>query len=129
LAGKVIITTDASRQAAAVAAEATKLMTVGEFGRAEALWLKALQLDPNSVAAWLGLGRNCSEDDKNAEAVRATRVAVQLKPNDHATHHALALALFLDGKREEAVKETGRAKELGDPDWELLTAMIEAEVD
>lgn len=127
LAGKVIITADASRQAVAVAAEAAKLMAVGEFARAEALWLKALQLDPNSVTAWLGLGRNYSEDDKNAEAVRATRVAVQLKPNDHGTHHALALALLLDGKREEAVKEARRAKELGDPEWELLTAMIEAE--
>ncbi|MEN6642742.1 MAG: alkaline phosphatase family protein [Armatimonadia bacterium] len=125
--GKGSVSADASRQSVQVSEEAQAQGAIGEFAKAEGLWAKALQLDPNNVGAWVGLGKNYMDDAQYAEAAKAIRVGIRVDPRDPMPRHYLALALLMEGRKDEALKEARKAKELGDPMADEIIGMIQGE--
>jgi TolB-like protein/Tfp pilus assembly protein PilF len=98
--------------------------------KAEDLYRKALQLDPQLARAYLGLvavqaylidyGFAPSVEEALSKMMEAAEKAVQLDPDDGRTHLALGVAYQYHGKREQALAEFDRAETLAPSDADLL---------
>lgn len=81
----------------------------GRLPRAERLYRRALELEPNHPYALQMLGVIAHQGGRNEEAVALIAKAVALKPNDVAGHFNLGLALHALGRLEEAVASYEKA--------------------
>ncbi len=77
----------------------------GEYERAEAAYLKALDILPTSVAALTGLGETYTRLLDPVAAEAHFRKAVGLHPGDWSAYNSLGVFLFRSGRYEEAVTE------------------------
>ena len=88
----------------------------GQPERAEKLFLKSLEINPNYAETYNNLGNSLKEMGRFSEAVNCFERAVTLKPNLAATHNNLGVVLKDLGKLDEAEVCYRRALELK-PDY------------
>ena len=98
--------------------------------KAERLFRKALELDPELARAYVGLiwvqcylidlGLAPSVEEALSKMMEAAEKAVQLDPNDGETHSALGTAYAYHGKREQALAEYAKAETLAPSNADLL---------
>jgi TolB-like protein/Tfp pilus assembly protein PilF len=110
--------------------EAKHKVTKDSLIEAEALFRKALELDPKLARAHYGLatvqmylidlGLAASVDEALSKMLDASEKAVQLDPNDGNSHLALGGAYAYHGKTEQALAEYARAETLSPSDADLL---------
>jgi tetratricopeptide (TPR) repeat protein len=83
-----------------------------DFERAEEVYTKALELNPNIIQAHSALGYIYALQGKFQEALEENLKVLELAPNDYATHKNLAMIYQQLGRIEEAVTEAEAALEL-----------------
>ena len=83
---------------------ATELARGGRMEAALIHFERALQLDPSSIEAKLGLGSALLALNRRPEAIRQTREVLELEPQHTLGRYKLAVALILDGRGDEAVE-------------------------
>jgi tetratricopeptide (TPR) repeat protein len=83
--------------------KANSMLVSGDFEQALTLYSKAIQKNPDSSDAYLGLGIAYKELGRNQEAYNATRMALNLKPSYYQAYYNLGIILENMGKSEEAV--------------------------
>jgi len=98
--------------------------------KAETLFRKALEIDPELARAYVGLvwvqfylidlGLAASIDEPLSKMMEAAEKAVQLDPNDGETHLVLGTAYAYHGKREHALAEFAKAETLAPSNADLL---------
>jgi tetratricopeptide (TPR) repeat protein len=98
--------------------------------KAETLFRKALEIDPELARAYVGLvwvqfylidlGLAASIDEPLSKMMEAAEKAVQLDPNDGETHLVLGTAYAYHGKREQALAEFAKAETLAPSNADLL---------
>jgi tetratricopeptide (TPR) repeat protein/predicted AlkP superfamily pyrophosphatase or phosphodiesterase len=95
----------------------------GDMKGAEASFLRALEMNPRSVAAVTGLYNVYERGERSREILQAVRAAVEANP-DSSAHHTL-LGMFLVAERDTrgAEAELRRALEL-DPDRDAALAAL-----
>ena len=113
-----------------LAMEAKHKVTKELLAKAEALFNKALELDPQLARAYYGLatvqmymvdlGYAASVDEALSKMMAAAKKAVELDPDDGNTHLALGGAYAYQGKVEQALAEYERAQTLSPSDADLL---------
>lgn len=113
-----------------LAMEAKHKVTKESLPEAEALFRKALELDPQLARAYVGLatvqyylidlGLAPSVDEALSKMIQAGEKAVELDPNDGLTHQALGMAYAYHGKPDQAVAEYDRAETLAPSNADLL---------
>jgi tetratricopeptide (TPR) repeat protein len=97
------------RATAAAADDAGRLVATGEnieaddAGKAEAMYRRALELEPDCAAAYLNLGAMLCEAGRCGEAVQLYDQAVRHCPSDAAVHFNRAIALEDQGRVDEAL--------------------------
>lgn len=101
--------------------------------QARALFERAIQLDPNYAAAYVGWARSglnavnhgWSHDPAGAveRAAELARKAIQLDPNSPGAHAVLARAVLKVGDYDRALDEAKRAIELNGSDTEAYDAL------
>lgn len=110
--------------------EAKHKVTKDSLLEAEALFRKALALDPKLARAHYGLatvqmylidlGLAPSVEEALSEMLKAAEKAVELDPNDGNSHLALGGAYAYHRKAEQALAEYARAEALSPSDADLL---------
>lgn len=112
-------------------ARAVTYAETGPWKKAEADFLKALELSPEEPLVLNYLGYSWIDRGENLEeALKLIRKAVELKPNDGNIVDSLGWALYKLGRYEEAVQELERAvllrpenpeinEHLGDAYWRV----------
>jgi tetratricopeptide (TPR) repeat protein len=110
--------------------EAKHEVTKESLIKAEGLFRKAIELDPQLARAYYGLatvqmylidlGLAPSVDEALSKMLDAAEKSVQLDPNDGKTHLALGGAYAYHGKAEQALAEFDRAETLSPSDADLL---------
>jgi TolB-like protein len=110
--------------------EAKHKVTKEALLEAEALFQKAIKLDPQLARAYYGLatvqmylidlGLAPSFEEALSKTLKAAEEAVKLDPNDGKTHLALGGAYAYHGKGEQALAEFARAEALSPSDADLL---------
>jgi TolB-like protein/DNA-binding SARP family transcriptional activator len=110
--------------------EAKHRVTKESLIEAEALFRKALELDPQLARAYVGLadvyfylidlGLTPSVEEALSKMMEAAEMAVQIDPNDGKTHYALGVAYAYQGKPEQALVEFARAETLAPSDADVL---------
>jgi TolB-like protein len=110
--------------------EAKHKVTKEGLVEAEALFRKALELDPQLARAYVGLvdvyfylidlGLAPSVEEARSKQIEAAKKAVQLDPNDGKTHLALGITYAYLGKLEQAAAEIARAETLAPSDADVL---------
>jgi tetratricopeptide (TPR) repeat protein len=96
-----------------------------DFERAEEVYAKALELNPNIVQAHSALGYIYALQGKLQEALEENLKVLELAPNDYATHKNLAMIYQQLGRIEEALAEAEMALELApESDRPALEAFI-----
>ena len=113
-----------------LAMEAKHKVTKEDLTNAEALFRKAIELDPHLARAYYGLatvqmylidlGLAPSVDEALSKMMEASKKAVELDPDDGKTHLALGGAYAYFGKPEPALAEFDRAEALSPSDADLL---------
>ncbi len=113
-----------------LAMEAKHKVTKEDLTNAEALFRKAIELDPHLARAYYGLatvqmylidlGLAPSIDEALSKMMEASKKAVELDPDDGKTHLALGGAYSYFGKPEQALAEFDRAETLSPSDADLL---------
>jgi 2-polyprenyl-3-methyl-5-hydroxy-6-metoxy-1,4-benzoquinol methylase len=83
---------------------AVELQRAGEFAKAEAMFSKAVALNPKSATAQRALGCILMERDELDLAAVHLRRAVALKPNDTAARLSMVALLRQQGRREAAAR-------------------------
>ena len=83
-----------------------------DLERAEEVYAKALELNPNVVQAHSALGYIYALQGKLQEALEENLKVLDLAPNDYATHKNLAMIYQQLGRIEEAIAEAETALEL-----------------
>jgi tetratricopeptide (TPR) repeat protein len=83
-----------------------------DFERAEEVYAKALELNPNIIQAHSALGYIYALQGKLQEALEENLKVLELAPNDYATHKNLAMIYQQLGRIEEAIAEAETALEL-----------------
>ena len=83
-----------------------------DFERAEEVYVKALELNPNIIQAHSALGYIYALQGKLQEALEENLKVLELAPNDYATHKNLAIIYQQLGHIEEAIAEAETALEL-----------------
>ncbi len=111
-------------------AEAERALVKRKPPRADRLFRKAIELDPQLARAYCGLatvqvymidlGLAPSVEEAVAIQMEAAKKAVELDPNDGETHLALGAAYAYDGKPEHALAELDRAETLAPSKADLL---------
>lgn len=84
----------------------------GNFVRAAEQYQKALELNPNLVAARSRLGITLNKLGQHVEATRQFRRAIEQQPNDAMLYNNLGFSLYLEGELTEAETVLARALEL-----------------
>jgi tetratricopeptide (TPR) repeat protein len=96
-----------------------------DFERAEEVYAKALELNPNIIQAHSALGYIYALQGKLQEALEENLKVLELAPNDYATHKNLAMIYQQLGRIEEAIAEAEIALELApESDKPALEAFI-----
>jgi len=96
-----------------------------DFERAEEVYAKALELNPDIVQAHSALGYIYALQGKFQEALEENLKVLELAPNDYATHKNLAMIYQQSGRIEESVAEAETALELApESDRPALEAFI-----
>jgi len=96
-----------------------------DFERAEEVYAKALELNPDIIQAHSALGYIYALQGKLQEALEENLKVLELAPNDYATHKNLAMIYQQSGRIEEAVAEAETALELApESDRPALEAFI-----
>ena len=113
-----------------LAMEAKHKVTKEDLTKAEGLFRKAIELDPQSARAYYGLatvqmylidlGLASSVEEALSKMMEASKKAVELDPDDGKTHLALGGAYAYHGKPEQALAEFDRAEALSPSDADLL---------
>ena len=113
--------------------EAKHRVTKESLIEAEALFRKAIALDPQFARAYCGLatvqyylidlGLAPSIDEAVRTMAVAAEQAVKVDPNDGLTHQVLGLAYSYQGKPEQSLAEFNRAEVLAPSDADLLVAV------
>lgn len=83
-----------------------------DFARAEEVYAKVLELNPNIIQAHSALGYIYALQGKLQEALEENLKVLELAPNDYATHKNLALIYQQLGRLKEAITEAKTALEL-----------------
>ena len=84
----------------------------GDLAAAEPIFLRALQIAPQSAPAWTTWGRALLFAGRTSESVEALREAVSVSPEFAEAHLALSSALFAAGVPDEAEAEYDTALQL-----------------
>lgn len=79
-------------------------MRVQQWGDAEVLLKRALELAPDFIQGWMDLGLAQQEQDKLADAEQTFRRATRLEPRRAQPWVALATTLAMGGRHEEALQ-------------------------
>jgi tetratricopeptide (TPR) repeat protein len=87
-----------------------------DFERAEEVYAKALELNPDIIQAHSALGYIYALQGRLQEAVEENLKVLGLVPNDYATHKNLAMIYQQLGRIEEAIIEAETALELAPED-------------
>ena len=96
-----------------------------DLERAEEVYAKALELNPNIVQAHSALGYIYALQGKLQEAMEENLKVLELTPNDYATHKNLAMIYQQLGRIEEAIAEAETALELApESDRPALEAFV-----
>jgi tetratricopeptide (TPR) repeat protein len=96
-----------------------------DFDRAEEVYTKALELNPDIVQAHSALGYIYALQGKLQEAVEENLEVVKLAPNDYVSHRNLALLYKQMGRIDDAVAEAQIALRLApEKDKAGLEALI-----
>jgi tetratricopeptide (TPR) repeat protein len=113
-----------------LAMEAKHKVTKENLTKAEGLFRKAIELDPQSARAYYGLatvqmylidlGLASSVEEALSKMMEASKKAVELDPDDGRTHLALGGAYAYHGKPAQALAEFDRAEALSPSDADLL---------
>jgi TolB-like protein/Tfp pilus assembly protein PilF len=113
-----------------LAMEAKHKVTKDDLTKAEGLFRKAIELDPQLARAYYGLatvqmylidlGLAPSVDQAMSTLTQAAEKAVELDPDDGKTHLALGGAYAYQGKVDQALAEFDRAQALSPSDADLL---------
>lgn len=77
------------------------------------LYRRALEINPGSKEACLGLGNAYLTIGRNKEAIIWLKKALELDPDLAVAHHNLALAYYYAQKYDLAIKHSDRAGGLG----------------
>ncbi|MBB4287530.1 tetratricopeptide repeat protein [Roseospira goensis] len=92
----------------------------GQWDRAEADFLRALELEPNQPEVLNYLGYSWLDRGEHIErAVEMVQEAVRQRPNDGYIVDSLGWGYYLLGRYEAAVTELERAVELRPQDWTI----------
>lgn len=86
--------------------------TKGDYDRAEAKYMEAAKVSPQSYAAHFGLGEIYSIKKRPHAAVNEYRLAVQAMPMSALAHFKLGMAYIGTGNPDEAIKEFQASIEL-----------------
>ena len=81
----------------------------GHYEKAVSEYQKALGMDPQSVAAYNGIGVAYTMLEKYDEAVTAQQKALELQPDFAKAHAGIGLAYFRQNKRDLALKHYRQA--------------------
>ena len=81
---------------------------IGEYADAEASYLRALEIVPNSVEALAGLGNTYARQQNMEAAEQRFRQAVGRQPGDWSAYHLLGNFLYNSGRYLEAAEEYKR---------------------
>jgi tetratricopeptide (TPR) repeat protein len=84
----------------------------GDFVKAEELYLKAIELDPEFCDAMDNLGQLLREQNKVDEAISWYQKSLQIVPDNPVAIQNLALAYHLQGKNDEALEEYKKLTEV-----------------
>ena len=113
-----------------LAMEAKHEVTKEGLTKAEGLFLRALQLDPQLARAYSGLatvqsyridlGLAPSVEEAVSKMAEAAEKAVKLDPNDGLSHQVLGMAYGYQGKPEQSLAELNRAETLSPSNADLL---------
>jgi tetratricopeptide (TPR) repeat protein len=96
-----------------------------DFERAEEVYTKVLELNPNVIQAHSALGYIYALQGKLQKALEENLKVLELAPNDYATHKNLALIYQQLGRLKEAIAEAKTALELApEGDKPALEAFI-----
>lgn len=86
--------------------------TKGDYDRAEAKYLEAAKVSPQSYAAHFGLGEIYTIKKRSHAAVNEYRLAVQAMPMSALAHFKLGMAYIDIGSSDEAIREFEASIEL-----------------
>jgi tetratricopeptide (TPR) repeat protein len=96
-----------------------------DFERAEEVYAKALELNPDLIQAHSALGYIYAQQGRLQEALEENLRVLELAPNDYATHKNLAMIYQQLGRLDEAIAEAETALELApENDKPALEAFI-----
>jgi tetratricopeptide (TPR) repeat protein len=75
-----------------------------KYTEAEAAYRKAIEIDPEFVYAWNGLGDSLYSQNQLTEAEAAYKKAMEIIPASVQSNYSLGVALYFSGKLDESVK-------------------------
>jgi len=96
--------------------EGQAYLNENDLERAEEVYARALELNPDIVQAHSALGYIYALQGKLQEALEENLKVLELAPNDYATHKNLAMIYQQLGRVEEAIAEAETALELAPED-------------
>jgi tetratricopeptide (TPR) repeat protein len=89
------------------------------FGRAQEIYRRALQADPSSIDAGIGLARTALFTGHSAEAREAATAVLARSPDDTQALLVLGMALRAEGSLTEAKRQLNRALEIRPDDVDV----------
>jgi tetratricopeptide (TPR) repeat protein len=116
--GAIPLASTAAERALAHVALARAFTSTGDEMRAEAEYKKAIQENPSSGAAWLGLGEIALVQQNTAQAAQYFNRAVQQAPDFGPAYAALAQLYIQAHQRTEALPMLQKAVALDPGDWQ-----------
>ena len=128
--GAVALASSAAERSSAHVTLARAWIATGDQMRAQAEYKKAIEEDPSSGTAYLGLGEICLFQQNPAEAEKYFNQAIQASPDLAPAYAALAKLLAGSHQRGEALAMLQKAVALDPEDWqsqfELAKLLMEA---
>ncbi len=86
--------------------------SLGQFEKARRQYKKALDLQPDYVAAWVGLGITCNKAGQSADAVAYFEKARDCRPNDLKVLSLLAMTYAGLERSEEVIRTASSAMQI-----------------
>ena len=97
--------------------------STGEYDRSEVEYRRALQIDPSSVASFVGLGHTYQLQRRFEEAEASLRLAIGLHPGNALPYHRLGVFLFRSGRYDEAAEQLQQAVALNPRDMNSYASL------